>query len=164
MLFFGDLKNYMFYYKFKEINNNIDYKIKKIGNVQEFDKDIDNELSNIGLIQYYTREIKNNDLLNSLSKFENCNKNIIVFDSTSVKYNLPNLVKNAIHKYASNVPNVINVLLLKDSVGKTYINSMIINMSFSIKEEDVLSEIKNQQSVIVDLKNLLNPFTYNLFK
>jgi len=152
----------MFYYKFKEVNNNIDYKIKKIGNVQEFSKDIDNELNNLGLIQHFTKELNNIDLLNCLLKFENCNRNLIVFDSTSVKYNIPNLVKNAIYKYSNDVSNDINVLLIKDSVGKNYNNSIIININYSIKEKDFLFEIKNQQSIIVDLKNLLNPYTYNI--
>jgi hypothetical protein len=153
---FGDLKKYIFYYKFKDVNDSVEYQIKKMTNCSKISEEIKSELTALKILNYYEWKVTNQDLLKCLSSVQETKNNFIVFDHSDSKNQIPSLVKNTLYKNFIN-DLIFNIILIKDSNLEQLKNSIILTIHANIKESKF--DLSQTQSVIVDLKNLLNPFT-----
>jgi hypothetical protein len=154
---FGDLKKYVFYYKFKEVNDGVEYQIKKITNCSKFKDAMRSELSNLKLLNYYESKINTQEFLKHISGIQDTNNNLIVHDFSNNKHQIPSLIKNTLYNNIS-LNTIFNILLVKDSnTDEDFKNSIILTIHSNIKE--IKLDLSQTQTVIVDLKNLLNPFT-----
>jgi hypothetical protein len=159
---FGDLKKYVFYYKFKEVNDNVEYQIKKISNASKFSESIRSELSTIKQLNYYQWKVSDQELQKQFSVIQESKNNFIIFDFSNNKNQIPNLLKQTLYLNISN-DSIYNILLVKDSnFDQEFKNSIVLTMNANIKDNKF--DLFQTQSVVVDLKNLLNPFTYIAIK
>jgi hypothetical protein len=148
---FGDLKKYVFSFRFKEINNNnIDLKIKKITKL-ETESIIQETIEGLGLLNPSSKKLKS---------IEN---GLVVYDISTAKNEIPAFIKQYLVEVCKDSESIFNVVLIKDPIGSEKefkaTNSIIVNLLAKIKEKvDFATEIRNQQAITVDLKNMLNPF------
>jgi hypothetical protein len=154
---FGDLKKYIFYYKFKEVNDGVEYQIKKITSASKFLESIRSELSSLKQLNYYEWKVRNQELLKLLLNIQESNNNIIIFDFSNNKHQIPNLLKNTLYCNISN-DSIYNIILVKDSNLEEELKQSII-LTVHAKKKENKFDITQTQSIIVDLKNLLNPYT-----
>jgi hypothetical protein len=151
---FGDLKKYVFHFKFKEVNNAVDIKIKKVAKIEEdVAQSVRYELEGMGLLSNYTRKIKD----------VNGETGILVYDISGVKSEIPSFIKQAIsiNCESDDVEKALNIVLIKDLIGADVklINSEIVSVLAKRKEKiDISDEMRKQPAISVDLKNMLNPY------
>jgi hypothetical protein len=136
----------VFYFKFREINNEADIKIKKINKIEN-QESFKTCIKNLGLLNHF---IQNDE-----------NKQIVLFDISQNKSELPTFFKQAIFNLGFH-ENELVVALIKDPINAdnniNFDNSLKINLQATKKDHvDIISEIKKQEPVVVDLKNMLNP-------
>lgn len=162
LLFFGDLKNYLFCYNFIEVNNNVDFKIKKITKLSSIDEEdlaeVKSKLNNTlskdeqQVLKYFNHTFKNKD----------GGVRICIFDKNPSPNTIPSFIKNLIYKNRFNLDKgKVDIILVKDSKPLTYLtNSLVLDVEFTSGDENDNYKLINNQYQTVDLKQMFNP--YNL--
>jgi molybdopterin/thiamine biosynthesis adenylyltransferase len=147
LLIFGDLKNYTFSYSLCEINNQVEYKIKKISS---FDKLSPESKSSI---QEVYKSIKSENVLNFYST-NLVNDYIFIYDINNAFHNLPSFLKNSIKL---NKATSMQMIIVKDysQIEK----SILLNIEDIIIDTSNTFECKNLKIYTSDLKQIFDAKT-----
>ena len=155
LLIYGDLKTFMFRFKFILLHNKgVDYKTSKIK--KEITDDVQKKLNELSE--------KNKDKINEDFTYLLSEDTILLYDINSEINTIPALIKNAIYKLGSEkitsiilLKNIENNLPFKNSLNLTIENVAIIPIEKEI--EAIQTLIPELELNSVDLKSMFNPET-----
>ena len=155
LLIYGDLKTFMFRFKFILLHNKgVDYKTSKIK--KEITDDIQKKLNELSE--------KNKDKINEDFTYLLSEDTILLYDINSEINTIPALIKNAIYKLGSEkitsiilLKNIENNLPFKNSLNLIIENVAIIPIEKEI--EAIQTLIPELELNSVDLKSMFNPET-----
>jgi len=155
LLIYGDLKTFMFRFKFILLHNKgVDYKTSKIK--KEITDDVQKKLNELSE--------KNKDKINEDFAYLLSEDTILLYDINSEINTIPALIKNAIYKLGSEkitsiilLKNIENNLPFKNSLNLIIENVAIIPIEKEI--EAIQTLIPELELNSVDLKSMFNPET-----
>jgi ubiquitin-like modifier-activating enzyme ATG7 len=147
LFIYGDLKTFLFRYRFVLLHNkNVEYKIKKVS--------IENPNEELKkLIDEHTE--KNNNIVNEHYYYLLNDNTILLNDLTTTQTSIPTLIKNSLYE---NQKETITEIIINKSQNK-YITLSLENIKL-IPIKDKISELKEAyqklEIITVDLKQMFN--------